>query len=79
MAWVWGGIIGAARQTDTVEDFVLAAHFTHLLNQINSLLCTVCIPEVSWKKPTKFCNLMYYCFHLSFWKAVGKTDWFTDT
>lgn len=77
MVQVYGGITLAVRQTDTVEDFILSADFTHLLNQISSLLCILFIPEVSWKKSTEFCNLMYYCFHLLFWKAVDKTDWFT--
>lgn len=77
MVQVCGGLILAVRQTGTVKDFILSADFTHLLYQISSLLCTVIILEVSWKKPTEFCNLMYYCFHLLFWKAVDKTDWFT--
>lgn len=67
----------AVSQTDTVKDFILSADFTHLLNQISSLQCLVLILEVSWKKPTEFCNLMYYSFHLLFWKAVAKTDCFT--
>lgn len=77
MVQEYGGITMAVRWTDSVEDFILSDDFTHLLNQISSLLCIVFIPEVSWKKSTGFCNLMYYCFHLLFWKAVGKTDWFT--
>jgi len=78
MVQLYGTIVVRVRQTLLLlKTLSYRLIFTHLFNLICSLLSIVHIPEVCWKKTAKFCNLIYYRFHLLIWKEVDKTNWFT--